>query len=411
MIKNVVVVSDFPYIVGGAEKVAITSAVALAEAGMNVIFFCGKGPACDELRLSEVKVICTNQEEASNQNKLKGFAQGVCNSKAEKMLLEVLNGLNNSETVVHCHTWSKILSGTIFRATKKAKCPVVITGHDYATVCPLMGMYDLKKNEICSCKPLGLQCICTNCDGRKYPYKVYKIIRQFINKLYIRGNDLHYFYISEFSKSKIKQNLPWPAKEHFVLNPVEVNFIQKADVANNDAFLFLGRVIQVKGIPIFCEAVKKKNVRGIVVGDGPMLEELKAEYPSVEFAGWKCSSEITEYALQAKALIVPSVWYETAVLTIPEVMGRYCLPCIVSDACAGKEFIVEGKSGYVFKSGDVDDLVAKMNRVDNEAEHLQEYIEKEFDRDLYYKETHAKKLIEEYNKILIQRSVKNTRMN
>lgn len=402
MIKNVVIVSDYSYIVGGAEKVAIMSAIALSEASINVIFFCGKGPTCNELLSSKVKVICTDQKETSDQNKLKGFIQGICNNKAEQKLYEVLKQTNINETIVHCHTWSKILSATVFKATKKAKCPVVITGHDYATICPLMGLFNLKKDEICSYKPLGLRCICTNCDNKKYIYKCYKIIRQFLNRSYMRGNNLHYFFISEFSKGIIKPELPWKIKEHFVLNPVETGFIHKSDVANNDVFLYLGRVIQVKGVSIFCEAVTQKNAKGIVVGDGPLLDELKEKYPSIEFVGWKSSDEITEYALKAKALIVPSVWYETAVLTIPEVMGRYCLPCIVSDACAGKDYIIEGKNGYLFKSGDTEDLIHKMNMVENEAGFLQEYIEKNFDRNMYSKETHAKRLIEEYNKILIK---------
>lgn len=63
-IKNVIVVCDFANITGGAERVAITSAVSLAETGSNVVMFTGKGPVCDELKNSNVHVICLNQEEA-----------------------------------------------------------------------------------------------------------------------------------------------------------------------------------------------------------------------------------------------------------------------------------------------------------------------------------------------------------
>ena len=45
-IKNVIVVCDFANITGGAERVAITSAVSLAETGSNVVMFTGKGPVC-----------------------------------------------------------------------------------------------------------------------------------------------------------------------------------------------------------------------------------------------------------------------------------------------------------------------------------------------------------------------------
>ena len=38
-IKNIIVVCDFANITGGAERVAITSAVSLAETGSNVVMF------------------------------------------------------------------------------------------------------------------------------------------------------------------------------------------------------------------------------------------------------------------------------------------------------------------------------------------------------------------------------------
>lgn len=63
-IKNIIVVCDFANITGGAERVAITSAVSLAETGSNVVMFTGKGPVCNELKNSNVHVICLNQEEA-----------------------------------------------------------------------------------------------------------------------------------------------------------------------------------------------------------------------------------------------------------------------------------------------------------------------------------------------------------
>ena len=229
---------------------------------------------------------------------------------------------------------------------------------------------------------------------------MFRIIRQIINRTYISGNNLHYVYISDFSKNIIKQNLFCDAGEHFVLNPIDVDFVKKADVANNDNFIFVGRVSAEKGIPYFCEAMSATNQKGIVIGDGPILEELKQKYPNVEFVGWKNASEITGYALHAKALIFPSVWYEAAPLTIPEMMGKYELPCIVSDLCAGKDYIVDGLNGFVFKGGNVESLVEKINSVITSCVEIQDNIEKTFDREQYKMKTHAENLIRTYNQIL-----------
>lgn len=49
-VKNIIVVCDFANITGGAERVAVTSAVSLAETDSNVVMFTGKGSVCDELK-------------------------------------------------------------------------------------------------------------------------------------------------------------------------------------------------------------------------------------------------------------------------------------------------------------------------------------------------------------------------
>ncbi len=68
----------------------------------------------------------------------------------------------------------------------------------------------------------------------------------------------------------------------------------------------------------------------------------------IEFVGWKQQAEMKEYILQARALVFPSVWYEGAPSTIPEVMGGYCLPCIVSDCSAGKDYIQHEYNGLIY---------------------------------------------------------------
>ena len=120
----------------------------------------------------------------------------------------------------------------------------------------------------------------------------------------------------------------------------------------------------------------------------------------LHFVGWKNSDEIDKYAVKAKGLVFPSVWYEAAPLTIPEVMGKYGLPCIVSDACAGQDYIHNGINGYIFKNGDVNDLIDKLNLLDMKSKKLQENILHSFNRNMYSKNTHASNLIKEYNKIL-----------
>jgi glycosyltransferase involved in cell wall biosynthesis len=58
----------------------------------------------------------------------------------------------------------------------------------------------------------------------------------------------------------------------------------------------------------------------IMVGDGPMLEEYKAEYPSVEFVGAKRGQELGDYYRMADVFVFPSCW-ETFGLVMIEAMA------------------------------------------------------------------------------------------
>jgi glycosyltransferase involved in cell wall biosynthesis len=58
----------------------------------------------------------------------------------------------------------------------------------------------------------------------------------------------------------------------------------------------------------------------IMVGDGPMLEEYKAEYPSVEFVGAKRGQELGDYYRMADVFVFPSCW-ETFGIVMIEAMA------------------------------------------------------------------------------------------
>ena len=58
----------------------------------------------------------------------------------------------------------------------------------------------------------------------------------------------------------------------------------------------------------------------IMVGDGPMLEEYKAEYPSIEFVGAKRGQELGDYYRMADVFVFPSCW-ETFGLVMIEAMA------------------------------------------------------------------------------------------
>ncbi|MBQ9314217.1 MAG: glycosyltransferase family 4 protein [Clostridia bacterium] len=356
---TVVVINDFDYVQGGASKVAIQTANILASNDIKTYFFSGVTANDDSLNEKVIK-ISTNQNEALNdKNKIRGMINGLYNFKAKKELKNLLKNLNPQNTIIHVHGWTKCLSSSILDIAFKMKFKVVLTLHDYFSACPNGGLFNYKTNELCYLKPLSLNCVRCNCDSRNYFFKLYRIMRQFIqNKVVKLNNKLEFaISISDLSERLLKNNFK-NVKMYRIYNPIEMNKnTTKINILQNEYFLYVGRVAKEKGVETFCNVMTDLNLHGIVVGNGPEYNNLKVRYPKVDFVGWKSATEVEKYMQGAKALIFPSRWYETAGLTILEALN-VGIPVFVSEWCAGKEFIDIGVNGNTFRSED--DLKRKL---------------------------------------------------
>lgn len=351
-IKNIVVVNDFDYIQGGASKVAIQTANLLKEniPELNVYFFSGAHDESSNLR-GDVISVCTNQGESlKSKNKLKGAIDNLYNFKSKKYLKELLKTLNKDETIIHVHGWTKCLSSSVFDVAFKMNFKLVLTLHDYFTACPNGGYFNYQKNEIWTVKPFSLKYILTNCDSRNYFFHLYRLLRFFIQDKVVKLNDrlTDVITISDFSENILKKTLNPNTHIHRVYNPIDLDPNREVvDYTKNEYFLYVGRISKEKGVDIFCEGVTKANKKGIVVGDGSELEKLKEEFPNIDFVGWKNSEEVKEYMKGAKALIIPSRWYEAAPLTPIEAL-QYGIPIISSDCNATVDYLVNESNGTTF---------------------------------------------------------------
>ena len=116
MLKNIIIVNDWGHIRGGADNVAIHSAIELSLKGYNVVFFTAVSPIDAELLRSGVVVYCINQKDIlSNPNRIEATTKGLYNRTAAKRFKELISQHSNTDTIVHVHTWTKALSASIFR--------------------------------------------------------------------------------------------------------------------------------------------------------------------------------------------------------------------------------------------------------------------------------------------------------
>lgn len=365
-VKNVVVVNDFNYIQGGASKVAIDTARMLNKEGKkNVYFFSAVNK--EEEKIDGIKYVTTNQNEALKENnRILGFINGIYNVKARRKFKELLNGLDNKNTVIHIHGWTKALSSSVFDVAFKSKFKVILTTHDYFSACPNGGFFDYNKNKICHLKPLSFKCLKCDCDSRNYFFKLYRLIRIFVqnNIVKIRKKIKYVIGISNLNIEILQSYFNKNVKYKKIINPINIKIEEEAisiDYRKNDYYLFVGRLSKEKGVNIFCEVIESMGLKGIVVGDGEERQKLENNFKNIEFVGWKNTEDVYEYMKKAKALIFPSLWYEGAPLTPLEAKCNN-IPCVVSNCTSAVEY--ECTKSLIFDPKDLKSLKECITKVE-----------------------------------------------
>jgi glycosyltransferase involved in cell wall biosynthesis len=137
-------------------------------------------------------------------------------------------------------------------------------------------------------------------------------------------------------------------------------------------FAFTGTIMPPKGVHVLIEAFRsvtaaeaQLTIYGAEVpydgfpGYGRTLRELAAGCRHISFAGPYGPAEIGRILHEVDVLIVPSIWYENAPLTIQEAfMAR--IPLITADLGGMRELVHDGVNGLLFRPRDALDLRDKI---------------------------------------------------
>ncbi|HEY5812122.1 MAG TPA: glycosyltransferase family 4 protein [Terrimicrobiaceae bacterium] len=365
---EIVVLNDYAGITGGSSSVALQSALTLAARKIHVTLFTAVGPVAATLQNNAyLNVVCTDQHSiADDPSRFRSSFRGIWNLKAIRELTNLLRSKDPAKTIVHVHTWMKALSPGVISTALDRGFRVVLTLHDFFTVCPSGGFYIHPERKTCDKRPLSASCLKCNCDRRAYTHKLWRFARTAMQNWWLRVADRvhHYIGVSQFSVDLMKPYLPPGVPVTIVRNPVNCRDFGPAPVDTGSEFVFLGRLVPEKGAELFAEAADRAGVAGIFVGEGEMEDDLKRRFPRATFRGWMEPAQVTAAIRQARALVFPSLWYETLGLSAVEAMANG-VPVVVSDHCAASEFVQDGYSGLHFQSGSVESLAAQLRRLRN----------------------------------------------
>jgi len=350
---NIVIVCDWAYAGGGAEKVAVDSAVALSRLGHSVHFIAAVGPPATELLNSAVVLHLTGQQELRNKAPLDLVTSGLWSTHSRKMTAEVLVALPAGDTVIHLHAWQRALTASTVQACTRSGHPVVLTAHEYGAACPNQGFFDYQRREICERKALGWDCLTTHCDTRSYAHKVWRTGRIVLQRLSASFPTAvkDVIYLSELSRQVLAPYFSTDARWHAVRNAMSLVQGPRVASESNGHLLFVGRLSFEKGADIFCRAAALADVSAVIVGDGPAAAELRQQFPAARFTGW-CDADGVRAQLQhARALVLPSRWYEGQPLVVQEALSMG-VPVLVSDRTGAREVVDHRETGLHFRHMD-----------------------------------------------------------
>lgn len=212
-----------------------------------------------------------------------------------------------------------LISPSVYHVLHKHQVPIIQRISNYRLLCPKGILF--RDNKICE--------LCIN-KRFKYPNIIHGCYQQsriasliFSSSLYfhqlIKSFDLinHFIFPTEFIRDLHLKYLPIPKNKTTVIptftNIQTIKSNLKISPPFKEYYLYVGQFNEQKGVIDLLEQfikTPKKNL--ICIGDGPLKKQvLKYQnYANIKIIDWQPKSSLVTYYKKAKAVIIPSKWYD-----------------------------------------------------------------------------------------------------
>lgn len=331
----------------------------------------------------------------SASEKLRMAGKVIYSLEARKKLKRLLSVFHPD--VAHAHLVYHHLSPSVLALLHGRGVPTVMTAHDLKVACPAYKM--LNKTGVCEkCKSGNLLHVALNrCIKNSLLLSLLIMLESSIHRLLgIYSKSLDRIVVpSTFYRDKFME-WGWPSEKLvYIPNFIQANTYQ-TQYEPGDYFLYFGRLAPEKGLHTLIRAAISAGVNLRIAGTGPIKDELTnlADGTAISFLGHLDGDSLWRQVRGARAVVIPSEWYENAPMSVLE---SYATGKIVIGARIGgiPEMLIDGKTGYTFESGDVEHLAGVLQQVNvlpkstikNMGEQAREYVSSTFTENRYVAET------------------------
>lgn len=357
---RILLANKFFYDHGGPESVLFATRELLAAHGHDVIDFAMHHPAN---RPSPYAEYFAPYRDLRSIRPSPGTASAALNFIDSREAARCLRRLvrDHRPDVAHLHSINHQLTPSVVRVLRDEGVPVVMTLHDYKLVCPA---YTLRAGGA----------ICERCSGGRFyrattarcrglargmllsaeSYVQHKLLRSYDGvRLFLSPSRFMADKFREMGFRYPVEVLPNPAVSATDAGP-------RAATAR-EGFLFVGRIAEEKGVRTLCEAAAHARVDLRIVGDGPALPGLVrfANRAGIELLGRRAPAEAQTLMRQARAVVVPSEWYENQPMVVLEAFATGT-PVIGARLGGIPELVRDGETGLLHHPGDIADLASKL---------------------------------------------------
>ncbi len=365
---KVLMVNKFYYIQGGSETYYFALKKLLETNGHEVIDFSMKDDKNFPSSYDSYFVENIDYNGSSSVFSKWKAARNIIYSKEAKCNLERLI-LDTKPDIIHLNIFQHQLSPSILDVIKKYNIPNVYTAHDLKMLCLNYKM--LTHGRICeACRGSKyIECFRNKCVKDSYAKSFINVMEGYIHK-WRKSYDVidliitpSAFYRKKFIEFGIK-----PERVVHIPNFLDT---EKPEINRRDDsgqyYLYFGRLSEEKGIMTLISAVENTDLTLYIVGTGPLMDKVVKRIESsglknIQYLGFKSGQELKDIVGNAKAVVLPSEWYENGPYSAIEALqlGR---PIIGADI-GGIPELING-NGMVFKSGDAENLQEILRRFNN----------------------------------------------